>query len=90
MKVTIIPIVIGAFCTVTKKLLKRLGVWRMRGDHPYYNIIENSQNTKKSPGDSNSSGRASTKADVKNSQGVIILIIMIIIIGDPLGDVQEI
>ena len=36
MQVTIIPIVIGAFGTVTKGLLKRL---------------ENGQNTKKSPGD---------------------------------------
>ena len=41
MKVTIIPIVIGAFGTVTKGLL----------DHPNYNIIENGQNTEKSPGD---------------------------------------
>ena len=38
MKVTIIPIMIGAFGTVTKGLLK---------DH----IIENGQNTEKSPGD---------------------------------------
>ena len=38
---TIIPIVIGAFGTVTKGLL----------DHPKYFIIENGQNTEKSPGD---------------------------------------
>ena len=51
MKVTIIPIVIGAFSTVTKGLLKGLGVWRTRGDHPNYSIIENGQNTEKGPGD---------------------------------------
>ena len=28
-----------------------LGSWRMSGDHPNYSIIENSQNTEKSPGD---------------------------------------
>ena len=28
-----------------------LGSWRMRGDHPNYYIIENGQNTEKSPGD---------------------------------------
>ena len=28
-----------------------LGGWRMSGDHPNYYIIENSQNTEKSPGD---------------------------------------
>ena len=50
MKVTIIPIVIGAFGTVTKGLLKgagRLGSWRTSGDHANYSIIENSQNTEK-------------------------------------------
>ena len=53
MQVTIIPIVIGAFGTVTKGLLKGtggLGSWRTSGDHPNYSIIENSQNTEKSPG----------------------------------------
>ncbi len=40
MQVTIIPIVIGG-----------LGSWRMDGDHPNDRIIENGQNTKKSPGD---------------------------------------
>ena len=51
MKVTIIPIVIGAFGTVTKVLLKGLedlGSWRTCGD---YRIIENGHNTEKSPGD---------------------------------------
>ena len=42
MKMTIIPIVIGAFGTVIKGLLKGL--------EDYY-IIENGQNTEKSPGD---------------------------------------
>ena len=51
MQVTIIPIVIGAFGTVTKGLLKGLGGWRMSGDHPNDSIVENCQNTKKSPGD---------------------------------------
>ncbi len=54
MKVTIIPIVISAFVTVTKGLLKeleRLGSWRASGDHTNYYIIENGQNTEKSPGD---------------------------------------
>ena len=54
MQMTIIPIVIGAFGTVTKGLLKGLEdleVWRTSGDHPNYCIIENGQNTKKNPGD---------------------------------------
>ena len=54
MKVTIIPIVIGAFGTVTKGLLKGLGdleVWQTSGDHPNCNFTVNGQNTDKSPGD---------------------------------------
>ena len=54
MKVTIIPIVIGAFYTVTKGLSKGpggLGNKRTSEDHPNYYIIENGQNTEKSPGD---------------------------------------
>ena len=50
MKVTIIPIVIGAFSTVTKGT-GGLGSWQASGDHPNDNIIENGQNTEKSPGD---------------------------------------
>ena len=50
MKVTIIPIVIGAFGTVTKGLLKGLEDFEV-GDHPNNSIIENGQNTEKSPGD---------------------------------------
>ena len=54
MQVTIIPIVIGAFGTVTKGLLKGmedLGVGGRVEDHPNYYIIENGQNTEKSPED---------------------------------------
>ena len=54
MKVTIIPIVSGAFGTVTTGLIKgpeELDVVPPRGDHPNNSIIENDQNTEKSPGD---------------------------------------
>ena len=51
MQVTIIPIIMGAFRTVTKGLLKGHGNKRTSGDHPNYYIIENGQNTEKSPGD---------------------------------------
>ena len=49
-----------------------LGSWWMSGNHPNYYIIENGQNTEKSPGDLrslavNSSKRPSANADVKNS-----------------------
>ena len=53
MKMTIIPIAIGAFGTVTKGLLKGLedlevaAEWRPSNN----NIIEDGQNTEKSPGD---------------------------------------
>ena len=50
MKVTIIVIVIGAFGTVTKELLQGLEDLEV-GVHPNYYIIENGQNTEKSPGD---------------------------------------
>ena len=76
----IILIVIGAFSTVTKRLLKRLEELvnkRTSVDHPSYYIIEIGQNTEKSPGDlrrfaitQNFSERPSAKADVTNSQGV--------------------
>ena len=48
MKVTITPIVIGAFGTVTKGLLKGLEELEVGGPS---SIAENSQNTKKTPGD---------------------------------------
>ena len=58
-KVTIMPIVIGAFGTVTKGLLKGLedleigglGSWRTSGNYPNYIIIENGQNPEESSGD---------------------------------------
>ena len=63
MQVTIIPIVIGAFGTVTKGT-RGLGSWRTSGDHPNDSIIENGQNTKKSPGDLRR--LAVTQTSVKN------------------------
>ena len=54
MRMTIVPIVIGALGTVTKGLLKGLEdleVGRTSGDPPNDSIIENGQNTEKSPGD---------------------------------------
>ena len=42
---------IGAFGTITKGLLKVFGRRRTTGDYPNYNITENNQNTEKSPGD---------------------------------------
>ena len=49
-KVTVIPIVIGALSTVTKSLLKGLGNKRTSGDHPDNSIVEIGQNTEKSLG----------------------------------------
>ena len=66
---TIIPIVIGVFGTVTKGLLKGsggLGSWWTSGDHPNSYIIENGQNTEKSPGDLRR--LAVTQTPVKNNQ----------------------
>ena len=54
MKVTVIPIVIGALGTVIKILIKNtggLGDKRMSGDHLNYCIVEIGQNTEKSSGD---------------------------------------
>ena len=50
MNVKFIPIVIGAFGTVTKGT-GGFGSWRPSGDHPNNSIIENGQNTDNSPGD---------------------------------------
>ena len=47
---TIIPIMIGAFGKLIKGT-EGVGSWRTSGDHPNYSIIENGQNTEKSPGD---------------------------------------
>ena len=49
------------------------GSWRTSGDHPNNSIIENGQNTKKSPGDSRRLAvtqipeKISVNTDVKNS-----------------------
>ena len=46
MQMTIIPIVIGVFGTVTKGLLKGLedlASWRTSGDHPNDSTVENGQ-----------------------------------------------
>ena len=51
MKVTVIPIVIGALGTVTKGLVQGFGSGRMSGENPNYSIVEIDQNTEKSPGD---------------------------------------
>ena len=50
MKGTIIPVVIDAFGTVTKGLLKGLEDLEL-GHHPDYSIAKNCQNTETSPGD---------------------------------------
>ena len=73
MKDTIVPVVIGAFGTVTKGLLKGLeglGSWRTSGDHPNDSIIEDGQNTEKSQGDLRKLAVTQTpaNADVKNSK----------------------
>ena len=54
-----------------------LGSWRMSGDHPNYSIVENYQNTEKSPGDlrrvavdQTPCERPSANIDVKNSNGI--------------------
>ncbi len=54
MQVTIIPIIIGAFGTVTKGLLKGLrglGGWRTGRDYPNDSIDKNGQNPETSPRD---------------------------------------
>ena len=54
MKVTLKPLVTGAFDTVRKGLLQGLEDSEIRGtggDYPNYCIIKIGQNTEKSPGD---------------------------------------
>ena len=54
MKVTIVPIVIGALCTITKGLLKGLeglGSWRTGRDYSNDSTAKNGQNRETSPGD---------------------------------------
>ena len=66
MKVTIIPIVIGAFGIVTKGLLKGLRCWRTGRHYPNDSIAENGQNPETSPGDLRR--LAVTQTPVKNHQ----------------------
>ena len=73
MKVTVVPIVIGAFGTVTKGLLKALEDLNVDGREetiPNNNIIGNGQNTEKSPGDLRR--LAVTQTPVKNHQLTLI------------------
>ena len=66
MKVTLIPIVIRAFGTVTKGLLKGLGDLGVWGRVEAIQNTENGQNTEKSPGDLRRLAAAQTP--VKNHQ----------------------
>ena len=52
MKLTVIPIVIGALGTVTNRLAQVMEDLEMRtcGDRPNYSCVKTSQNTKKNPG----------------------------------------
>ena len=60
----------------TIKGTEGLESWRTRGDGPNYSIVENGQNTERSPGDlrrlavTYSIERPSPNIDVKNSEGV--------------------
>ena len=74
MKVTIIPILIRAFGTGNQKIIKgpgRFGSWRTSGDHPNNSIVENDQNTVKSPGDL--SRLAATQSPVNHHQLTLML-----------------
>ena len=73
MKVSIVPIVIGSFDTVPGGF----GSWLTSGNHPNNSIIEDGENTAKSPGDLRRLAvtqipvtKPSAYADVKNSKRV--------------------
>ena len=66
MKVTIIPLMIGVFGTVTKGLLKVLGDLADEWRPSKYSIIGNGQNTEKGPGDLR--GLMVTQTPMKNHQ----------------------
>ena len=69
MQVKIIQIVIDAYGTVTKRIIKGtggLGSWRTNGGHQNYGIIENGHNSQKSPGYLR--GLNVTQAQVKDHQ----------------------
>ena len=68
-KGTIKAIVIGAFGTVTKGT-GGFGSWRTSGDYPNNNIIENGQNTEKSPEDLRR--LALSETPVKNRQLMLV------------------
>ena len=65
MKVSIVPIVVRTFGTVTKGP-GGFGSWWTSGDHPNVGIIEDSQNTEKSRGGLRR--LAVTQTPVKNLQ----------------------
>ena len=65
MYVTIVPIVIGALGTITKRP-GGLGSWQTGRDYPNDSIVENSQNPETSPGDV--MRLAVTQTSVKNHQ----------------------
>ena len=73
MKVTIVPIVIGALGTVTKRIIKGhggLGSWRTGRDYPNDSIAEDDQNTETSSGDLRR--LAVTQTPVKNYQLILV------------------
>ena len=79
MKVTIVPIVIGAFGTVTKGLLKgledfevggRVGPSKRQHYWEWLEYWEESWSLEETCCHSNSSEKPSTNVDVKNSKGV--------------------
>ena len=88
MKVTVISIVTGALGTVTKGLVQGFEDLEIRGKWKPPNIVQISQNTKKSPGTRGDflslrlhckTIKSSANDVVKNSQISIIIIIIIII-----------
>ena len=71
MKVTVIQIVIGAFGTVSKGLVKGLEDLEIKRHRPKY--IDESWGHEETCCHSNSSGKRSTIADVKTLREVIII-----------------
>ena len=72
MKVTLVPIVIGALGTVNKRIIKGpggLGSWRTGRDYPNDSITNDGQNTETSPGDLRR--LAVTQTPVKNHQLIL-------------------
>ena len=92
MKVTIIPIVIGTFGTVTKGLLKgledlevgdRVDTIQTTASLKTVSILRRVQETEKTCCHSNYSERPSAYADVKNSNKTLISKLATIVEGDP-------